>query len=357
LRNKEIYRKKGKGVFRIICLGASPTFGWGVNEDQMYSYRLQQLLNDNPTLQKDIEVINAGVIGYSSYQGLNFFREKIIDYAPDLITVSYVINDVDKHRFYRSNGKPDKDLEKKNEFWVTLENFLYQSKTVTLLNHYIMQRQSAAIKNFGKQGKSRYNETRRVSVDEYRANLKAIIQIARQNGIRVILIKMPVNLPAAENISTARQLQADSSIERALAFASTQRFDESIKALKEAILYNPYSSKAFYYLGQYSEHIKDENDAQEYFKQALKMELFECEKLGKVYNKVMEEVAAEENVVLVDIVSEFAVYKEKHKTPLFLEYKKDTIHPNPIGHQIISQAIYKILMNNAVLFKKNDVKI
>ncbi|MCK4917225.1 MAG: hypothetical protein KAS51_03305 [Candidatus Omnitrophica bacterium] len=39
-------------------------------------------------LSPDIEVINAGIIGYTSYQGNLFFKNEILKLSPDVIIVS-----------------------------------------------------------------------------------------------------------------------------------------------------------------------------------------------------------------------------------------------------------------------------
>ncbi|MFA5260518.1 MAG: hypothetical protein WC450_04755, partial [Candidatus Omnitrophota bacterium] len=196
----------------------------------------------------------------------------------------------------------------------------------------------------------------RVPPEDYRANIKAIIQAAKERGIRVVLIKMPVNLASAEPVPLNLQDRADRFIEKALSLADAGHYEEAIAELKNAVADNPYSSKAFYYLGKYSEHLNNPGAAQGYFTAAVKMELFECEKLGKIYNKIMEETAVEEKVILVDLVSEFDGHRKSHSTPLFLEYKNDTIHPNRLGHEIISRAIYRALLNNAFLLSGEDLR-
>ena len=353
LRNQEVPAHKNANMFRIVCLGASPTFGWGVSEDQTYSRRLERLLRHKPGGTADVEVINAGVIGYSSHQGLRLFREKIAALSPDIITVSYVINDVDKYRFYRSNGLSDRELPDKNVILVKLENLLDKSRAVRLLRKFIAGHQSAAVKNFGRSGTGRYNEKRRVSPEDYRANLKAIIHAARERGIRVVLVKMPVNLPAAGDVPDDLKARADQAVENAVSLAGAGQYQQAVVELEAAVRDNPYLSKAFFYLGQYSQRLNRLDAAERYFKEAVKMELFECEKLGKVYNEIMAATAAEEQVVLVDVVSEFDAYRETHPEPLFLEYKHDTIHPNRVGHEIISRAIARALINNSLFPGEN----
>ena len=64
---------KEKNKKRIACLGASPTFGWGVKYEDTYPVVIEKTLKEKNI---DIEVINAGEIGYSSYQGLNLLKIK-----------------------------------------------------------------------------------------------------------------------------------------------------------------------------------------------------------------------------------------------------------------------------------------
>ncbi len=349
LRNKAIPRKTNENTTRIVCLGASPTFGWGVKEEQTYAYQLDQLLKKNAPQSKDVEVINAGVIGYSSHQGLQFLKNKILRLSPDIITVPYVINDVDKHRFFRSDGKTDKELKSKSKILTNIENLLDRSHLVNLLRKTVTQFQSAAVQYFGTIGKYQYIETRRVPIDDYKENLKSIIHIARQNGIKVVFLKMPVNLPSKKNVSESSHSKLDSYLADALALAKEKKFGKAIEKLKDAIVLDPFSSKAYYLLGKYYEQIGDGKQAHDNFKQAIKMELYECGYLGKDYNEIMERVAKEEQVVMVDMVSAFNQYAKENNKSLFLDSQHDTIHPNPLGHTIISQEIYKALIGNGLI--------
>lgn len=338
LRNREITTKKDKDTFRIVCLGASPTFGWGVNQEETYPSLLEKLLREKYK-SENIEVINAGVIGYSSHQGLNFLEKEIVKLSPDLITVSYVINDVDKHRFYRSDGRADKELGPKNRIAVALENFLDKSSLYGILRQGILRRKGGVVEYFG-EGRGVYFEKRRVSQEDYKKNLNAIIDTAQQHNIRVILVKMPVNLAVREELAGSLQVKAEEGIGRAFLYAQEGKLDAAVAELKKALEYNPYSSKAFYYLGVYSQRQGKSGEAQNYFRKAKERELFQCGRIGKVYNEVMQETAAERNIPLVDIVSAFDTFSKKSGEYLFLDPAGDTIHPNTIGHQIISREIY-----------------
>lgn len=356
LRNKEIYPKTNKDTLRIVCLGASPTWGWGVKEEETYATQLEHLLK-NAFPSRNVEVINAGVIGYSSYQGLHFLKNKIIPMAPAIITVPYVINDVDKHRFFRSTGKTDKELGSRSKILTTIENFLDRSRLINLLKRVSLRFQSAAVRYFGTDGKYQYIETRRVPIEDYKNNLKSIIDIAQQNDIKVILLKMPVNLPAKKGASETARLQAEANITTAIALGNAKEFDQAIAKLQLAIIQHPFSSKAYYLLGKYHELLGASKQAQDNFQQAIKMELYECGYLGKSYNKIMENVAREGHVVLVDIVAAFHGYTQENHISLFLDEQNDTIHPNPLGHSIISREIYAAIVNNTLIKNKQFPKV
>ena len=197
-RNSEI---KQKEKTRIICLGASPTFGYGVKYEDTYPYVLGKSLQEG---EFDVEVINAGEIGYSSYQGLNFLKNKIINLNPDIITVSYVINDIDKYRFFRSNCLPDKELKPLSKFVVIISNFIYNSNIFKLINKISKSKLSKRQQYYGKNYNNQYSENRRVSLSDYENNLKEFIDLAKNNNIKIFFIVMPVNLPK-KKISTEEE--------------------------------------------------------------------------------------------------------------------------------------------------------
>lgn len=85
LRDYEYSIKKPEKIFRIIGLGDSYTYGWGVKLEDIYLKQLEKKL-------RNVEVINFGVGGYNTVQEVEFFKEKI-DYEPDLVIIGYLLND------------------------------------------------------------------------------------------------------------------------------------------------------------------------------------------------------------------------------------------------------------------------
>src|SRR5581483_189566 len=61
------------GVFRIVCLGDSITFGFNVDQDETFPRRLERLLNQRHP-GHPVEVVNTAVPGWSWLQGLRFYE-------------------------------------------------------------------------------------------------------------------------------------------------------------------------------------------------------------------------------------------------------------------------------------------
>jgi len=88
---------KPPGVFRILALGDSCTFGLIARENfgfvkQPYPLKLQRLV-ERRIGEDRVEVLNAGVPGYNSFHGVLLLRTRLRDLDPDLITVRYGWND------------------------------------------------------------------------------------------------------------------------------------------------------------------------------------------------------------------------------------------------------------------------
>lgn len=77
---------------RILALGDSCTFGWRVEEEEAYPQTLERLLAARGG-SPHYRVINAGVPGYTSYQGLAYLRTRGLALHPQIVLVGYWFND------------------------------------------------------------------------------------------------------------------------------------------------------------------------------------------------------------------------------------------------------------------------
>lgn len=92
LRSAEVTTAKPAGAFRILALGDSVTFGWGLRGEDAYPSQLASLL---ATLRPghSFEVINAGVSGYGTWQQALWLREIGLSLQPDVVVVQAHLND------------------------------------------------------------------------------------------------------------------------------------------------------------------------------------------------------------------------------------------------------------------------
>jgi lysophospholipase L1-like esterase len=94
LRDNEYSMTKPHGVYRILVLGDSTTFGWGVSLDETASKILERQLNalHVPGYER-FEVINAGVGNYDTVQEVTYYKTRGRNFNPDMVVLMYFIND------------------------------------------------------------------------------------------------------------------------------------------------------------------------------------------------------------------------------------------------------------------------
>ncbi len=108
LRGSEVSLKKPENTYRIALLGDSFAFGWGVEEEKTFARVIEHELNRLSNSGKQIELLNFGVPGYSTFQEVTRFEEVGFEFEPDAILVFYVDNDKGLPNFLKH---PDSDKQ------------------------------------------------------------------------------------------------------------------------------------------------------------------------------------------------------------------------------------------------------
>jgi len=90
LRDREYSVAKPAGIRRILVLGDDVVQGYGVAAEDSLPKRLEATYQANG---HSVEVLNFGVSGYDTQQEIEFFKTKGIKYRPDIVVVTYVLND------------------------------------------------------------------------------------------------------------------------------------------------------------------------------------------------------------------------------------------------------------------------
>ena len=193
-RAPEFEVPKPRGRVRIVCLGDSWTFGSNVNQDQAYPQRLQALLRRAfPTA--DIEVLNLGVFGYTSFQGLALLRRQVLVLDPDVVVLGFGMNDSS------TAGFRDEDLAREASSWA--KDLAGRSAIVRLLRYEVLSARHkqqllgehlkaadarAADPRTGREHYASGEAWTRVPLEQYERNLTEMIAVARARGAAVILL-------------------------------------------------------------------------------------------------------------------------------------------------------------------------
>jgi lysophospholipase L1-like esterase len=88
LRGPEVSLTKRAGIIRVLCLGDSCTFG----SLHPYPETMQTILDERAPGR--FEVLNGGVIGYTSVHGLEWFERELGRLGPDVVTLFFGWNDM-----------------------------------------------------------------------------------------------------------------------------------------------------------------------------------------------------------------------------------------------------------------------
>ncbi len=91
LRDREFAIPKPPGTRRILLLGDSVVYGVGVPRDATLSRALENALSSRG---HEVEVVNSGCHGWSTYNQLHFYRDHGHAFGADLVVLVFCLNDI-----------------------------------------------------------------------------------------------------------------------------------------------------------------------------------------------------------------------------------------------------------------------
>lgn len=195
---RTIGSEKAPDEFRILFLGDSVTFGWGVDQDETFAALTEHALRDRfPAVVTTS--INAGVPAFSLLQGWHLLEAEGFAYQPDLVVVSFGSNDITS---WGSIG----DFEQ-FELWRLQQppDFLSWSHLARLLAGALGRQQIQPVE----QGKQRP----RLYPEEFREVLDRIREAARAHGAAMLVIveayKANLDGTVARSYRDAYQLESE----------------------------------------------------------------------------------------------------------------------------------------------------
>jgi lysophospholipase L1-like esterase len=146
MRGPELPYAKQAHIKRILYVGDSVTFGFGLEDEQIFPFRVQTLLKR--MLEDSIETVNAGVDGYSPWQEYEYLKSEGLRYQPNLVVVSFVLNDVtekgwlDRWQFQSTGDNRSTPFDE----LVTRSNVLYFVRIIGAMMRFGSNVQQGALK-------------------------------------------------------------------------------------------------------------------------------------------------------------------------------------------------------------------
>ncbi|NOY26293.1 MAG: SGNH/GDSL hydrolase family protein [Oligoflexia bacterium] len=183
LRGPELAVPKPPGRRRLVTVGDSSVFGDGVADGQVFGEITAR------TLGPEVDLVNAAVPGYSTFQCLNLLRMRVMDLQPDLLVIANLWSDNNFDSFV------DRDLLSAYAAWdqspvAKLRRLLSASALFRLADWRL--RVAGRAQRLHKVGFTLGSEIklgpRRVAIQDYARNLDTMVDLARSHGAEVLFM-------------------------------------------------------------------------------------------------------------------------------------------------------------------------
>jgi lysophospholipase L1-like esterase len=189
LRDDEFPAQKAPGELRVIVMGDSCTFGDGVANWESYANVLEETLGTALPGRK-VQVINAGVPGYTSYQVRTYLERELLKYRPDLVVVYVGFND----NVPAPNGITDAQRGSVSRSVWTAQRVLGSLRSYQLLKYLMLrlkQRMFPGVNPEESNPEGPENQIFRVPFKDYIDNFIAIKKLGDQHGFQFLLVTLP----------------------------------------------------------------------------------------------------------------------------------------------------------------------
>ncbi len=185
---------KGPRERRIVTIGDSGVFGWGVPDGSTWQEQLEILLQQRfPGWS--IEVVNLGVPGYSSEQAGRLLEDLGWSYEPDLVLVSTIFSDCNIDAFQDHVALSLVDPDRRLAHRLLRSSRLYCSLWSAWARWYAgltgtrnrvlvpgIPRDTSKLERM-----DRWVELSRVPLGRYESNLAAMLEASRAHGASMAL--------------------------------------------------------------------------------------------------------------------------------------------------------------------------
>ncbi len=175
-RHPDVARAKPARTWRAFALGDSQTYGAGVDAPDSYPSQAEALLQQRAPAGLSVELINAGISGYTSLQVMRLVRSKLLQWQPDAIIVDC-----------RTHDSPREDAPGSAGGGGVLERLTFHSRLAWSLR-FLVER---ARPDHARPMRAGAMETSAADLAASFGNHAPIVQLAREQDLQLIFVDYP----------------------------------------------------------------------------------------------------------------------------------------------------------------------
>jgi len=358
-RPEEFAASKPAGTTRIFCLGGSTVQGRPFAKETSFTTWLELALQQAEPDQK-WEVINCGGISYASYRLVPILQE-CLGYQPDAFIICTGHNEFLEDRSYGQLRETSPlitgafhGLSRFRSFRSLRQVWLSDSATKADSRDVLGSDVDAFLDY--KDGIAAYHrddDWRRGVIAHFESNLERMVQLAKQHGVPIVVVRPPSNL--ADTMPFKSEHRSDlTDQERDLWNDTVQRARASLKkfpaaavtTFEEAIRIDPEYAATPFELGRLLEVLGDFAAAREQFLLARENDICPLRILTPMERAIVQ-VAARNDVPLLD--AHQLLEQETRHGILDSSILVDHVHPSFGGHQLIAMALVENLQELSIV--------
>lgn len=174
-----VYNKDCGNNFRIICLGDSFTYGFGVADDKTYPVFLEKYLGD--ISRKNIQVINAGVCGATIIEELDMYIKNCTLFKHNLVVLLFqpadISYDLTKLLLPKAKKRGDSDVD----------DYFQKSKVYSLIKLKMLDDEDKYVSAY-------YHKHREYIINQYVKKLKLLNEIVESQNSTLVVVSYSQHL-------------------------------------------------------------------------------------------------------------------------------------------------------------------
>jgi len=206
-RGEDVPEKKPDGVKRIVCIGASETFGSHGRTGAEWPAQLGRILSYRP----DLQVVNGAVVGLSFKKYKKYIEKYVLKIEPDVVIMfinpfDYAsVDDVEDRRVegkieQRSSGLRSSifslaDLAGSSRFRPKIKEAIKKAIPANILKRYQiwnLNREILALEKQRLKGKKPLDSVAEKNLVRFEKDLETLLTYLLKNDIKVVMSTYPV---------------------------------------------------------------------------------------------------------------------------------------------------------------------